>query len=202
MGKQLAIFISYAFHPLWMPLYMILIFWNINQQMLFINNSAWLYILLVVFMNTLLIPVMMIWLMKRLKVINDIHLHSRKDRIYPFLITGIFYLTTWYLFHQLELLNSMSLVFKLATILVSIALLISLFWKISIHSMSMGAMSAAILYLAVLHFLPIWPVYIVFILSGLVGFARLKLKAHQAAQIYVGYVLGLLVVSVFFLGLP
>ena len=143
----------------------------------------------------------MIWLMKRLKVIDDIHLHSRRDRIYPFLITGVFYLTTWYLFHNLELLNSMSIVFILATILVSIALLISLFWKISIHSMSMGAMSAAILYFAAAHFInSVWLVYVVFILSGLVGYARLKLKAHSSAQVYVGFLLGVAVLSIFTLG--
>ena len=198
MGKQLAIFISYLFHPLWMPLYVMLIFWNIDT--VFISNDVvWLYILLVVFINTLLIPVLLFWMMKRLKIIESLHLDSQKDRFYPFAIIGIFYLTTWYVFNSIEIFTYLSLVFVLAAILVFFALAINFFWKISIHSMSMGAMSTAVLYLAAVHFIDeVWPVYLIFILSGLVGYARLKLKAHSSSQVYIGYILGTLVVSIFF----
>ena len=198
MGKQLAIFISYIFHPLWMPLYVMLIFWNIDT--VFISNDVvWLYILLVVFINTLLIPVLLFWMMKRLKIIESLHLDSQKDRFYPFAIIGIFYLTTWYVFNSIEIFTYLSLVFVLAAILVFFALAINFFWKISIHSMSMGAMSTAVLYLAAVHFIDeVWPVYLIFILSGLVGYARLKLKAHSSSQVYIGYILGTLVVSIFF----
>ena len=185
-----------------MPLYVMLIFWNINTKAMFISNDAvWLYILLVVFINTLLIPVLLFWMMKRLKIIDSLHLDSQKDRFYPFAITGIFYLTTWYVFSSLEIFTYLSLVFVLAAVLVFLALFINLLWKISIHSMSMGAMSAAILYFSAVHFIDaVWPVYLVFILSGLVGFARLKLKAHSSAQVYVGFLLGFAVLSVFTLG--
>lgn len=177
-----------------------LIFWNINTKAMFISNDVvWLYILLVVFINTLLIPVLLFWMMKRLNIIDSLHLDSQKDRFYPFAITGIFYLTTWYVFNSLEVFTYLSLVFVIAALLVFLALFINLFWKISIHSMSMGAMSIAVLYLTAVHFInTAWPVYLVFILSGLVGFARLKLKAHSSAQVYVGFVLGILLVSIFF----
>lgn len=201
MGKQLAIFISYAFHPLWMPLYVMFIFWDINNQVLFINNSAWLYILLVVFINTLLIPVLLLWFMQRMKLIENMHLNNKRDRIYPFLVMGVFYLTTWYIFSRLELLNYISYVFLVAALLVFLALIISLFWKISIHTISMGAMSITLLYLSAIHILPIWPVYTIFILSGFVAFARLKLQAHNPAQIYTGYFLGMAVLSLFFYAL-
>ena len=201
MGKQLAILISYAFHPLWMPLYVMMIFWNLNHQMLFFNNAAWFYILLVVFFNTLLIPLILIWLMKQLKLIDDLQLLNKKDRLYPFLVTGVFYITTWYIFSRLEVFAYLSLVFALAALLVFLALFINLFWKISIHSMSMGALSIMILYLSAVHMLPIWPVYGIFILSGLVAFSRLKLRVHNPAQIYTGFFLGIATVSLFFYAL-
>lgn len=178
-----------------------LIFWNINHKVLFINNSAWLYILLVVFLNTILIPVSLIWMMKRMKLIKSLHLNHKKERIYPFLISIVFYLTTWYVFDSLGIFNYISMVFLLAALLVFIALVISLFWKISIHTLSIGAMSITILYLSAIHILPLWPVYLVFMISGLVGFARLMLKAHSPNQIYIGYFLGMAVVSLFFFGL-
>jgi len=180
---------------------MMLVFWNINNQVLFIKNSAWLYILLVVFINTLLIPVVMFWFMKRMNLIEDFHLNSKRDRIYPFLITGVFYLTTWYIFSRLEILSYISFVFLLSALLVFLALIISLFWKISIHSMSMGAMSITLLYFSAIHILPVLPVYAIFMLSGLVAFSRLKLLAHSPAQIYMGYFLGMATVSLFFYAL-
>lgn len=186
-----------------MPLYVMLIFWNINTKAMFISNDVvWLYILLVVFINTLLIPVLLFWMMKRLNIIESLHLDSQKDRFYPFAIIGIFYLTTWYVFSRLEIFTYLSFVFVIAAILVFMALFINVFWKISIHSMSMGAMSIAVLYLTAVHFIDAaWPVYLVFIMSGLVGYARLKLKAHSSSQVYVGFVLGMLAVTIFFFSL-
>ncbi|MDZ7777194.1 MAG: hypothetical protein U5L09_17045 [Bacteroidales bacterium] len=41
-----------------------------------------------------------------------------------------------------------------------------------------------------------WMIIITFLASGLTGYARLKLKSHDAAQVYTGYAVGF---SVFFL---
>ncbi len=185
-----------------MPLYVMLMFWNINSKAMFISNDmVWLYILLVVFINTLLIPILLFLMMKRMKIIESLQLDSQKDRFYPFAIIGIFYLTTWYVFHSIEIFTYLSLVFVLAAVLVFLALGVNLFWKISIHSMSMGAMSAAVLYLTAVHFIEsTWPVYSIFLLSGLVGFARLKLKAHTSAQVYVGFLMGAAVLTAFTFG--
>jgi membrane-associated phospholipid phosphatase len=37
------------------------------------------------------------------------------------------------------------------------------------------------------------------IISGLVGFARLKLKAHNQAQVYTGFLTGAFIMLLFFL---
>lgn len=196
-------FISYLFHPIWMPLYVVLMFWILNsQQYLLSNGSAWLYIVIVVIINSILIPVLVFLLMKRLGVISSLSMERKNDRLYPFLITGLFYITSWFVFHNLQILDIVAYVFIVSAVLVFVALIISFFWKISVHSMSIGAMSVFILYLTAIHFIPTsGPAYIVILLSGLVGFARLKLGSHNSTQIYIGYLTGVIITSLFLMGL-
>lgn len=196
-------FISYLFHPIWMPLYVVLIFWEMNGRVHFYPESnVWFYILLVIFINSILIPLLMFWMMKRLNIISSLSMDRKQDRLVPFLITGIFYITTWFVFYNLGIMDLVAYLFIVAALLVFLAILVNLFWKISIHSMSMGAMSVFIVYLTAAHFLnSSWPAYGIVLLSGLVGFSRLKLKSHSPAQIYVGYLLGVLVTIGFLMGL-
>lgn len=186
-----------------MPLYVVLMFWEMNSRVHFYSDSSvWFYIILVVFINSILIPFLMFWMMKRLGIIGSLGMEQRKDRVYPYLITGIFYVTTWFVFYNLSILDLIAHVFVFAAILVFLALIINVFWKISIHSMSMGAMSVFIIYLTSVHFISsAWPSYLIVLLSGVVGFARLKLKSHTPAQIYVGYLSGALVAFLFLVGL-
>ncbi len=199
MEKKLALLISYVFHPLWMPFYMVLLlFWMNTSGSAGSSFHAWRYIFLVVIINSLILPVFVIWLMKKMGIIEKISLELKQDRIISFIITAIFYLTTWFVFHQLKLISSIDLIFMISAILVLMAMIITNFWKISVHSISMGAVSAVILYLTISYYLQsVWMLYFVFLLSGFVGFARLKLKSHSPEQIYVGFAMGFLVLSIF-----
>jgi len=162
-----------------------------QQSITAVDSPAWIYVGLIVFINTIILPVSLIWMLKRQKIIQSMSLHRREERIYPFFITAVFYFTTWYVFKSIQVLPFLSLIFIISMVLVMAAATISLLWKISIHSMSMGAISMAVLYLTLAHYIPSpWPVYTLIFLSGWVAFSRLKLQAHTAAQVYGGYLLG------------
>ena len=158
--------------------------------------SAWTYVGVIIFINTLLLPVLLILMMKHLKIIQSLSLDRKEERIYPFFITSVFYFTSWYIFDSFSIFPFLSMIFVIAITLAIVAAIISFFWKISIHAMSMGAVSAAILYFTASHYIinP-WPAYGVVLLSGLVAFARLKLQAHSSSQVYAGFLLGVLLVG-------
>jgi len=195
--------ISYLFHPIWMPLYVVLMFWGMNSWVYFLpQSSAWFYIVIVVVINSILIPLLMFLLMKRLGIISSLRMEQKKDRLFPFLITALFYITSWFVFHNLKILDLVAYLFMVSAVLVFVALVINIFWKISVHSMSMGAISVFVLYLTAIQFIPSnWPAYIVILLSGLVGFARLKLKSHDSTQVYIGYLSGVIITSLFLIWL-
>jgi membrane-associated phospholipid phosphatase len=159
----------------------------------------WLYVGFLVFLNTIFLPLSLIWMLKRQKIIQSMSLERKEERIYPFFITAIFYFITWYVFNSLGIFPFLSLIFIISMVLVMAATTISFLWKISIHSMSMGAMSIAVLYLHSAHYISsTWPVYTVILLSGLVASSRRKLQAHTAAQVYGGYLLGTLLTALVF----
>jgi len=201
LEKKIAQAISILFHPLWMPFYMSLMLFFINSNSLAspINIgsvSAWTYVGIIIFINTLLLPVLLILMMKRMKIIQSLSLERKEERIYPFFITSVFYFTTWYIFDSFRIFPYLSLIFVIAIVLVIAAASISFFWKISIHAMSMGAISTAVLYFTALHYIiSPWPAYGVIFIAGLVAFSRLKLQVHNSSQVYAGFLLGVFLVA-------
>lgn len=192
MERRLALLISAIFHPIWMPFYMVLLLFqlNLNGPVQY-SPEILIYVFAVIFLNTLILPIILIWLMKRIKLIHSMSMDQKQDRILPFFIIGIFYLSTWLVFENLDIFPYLSFIFLVSTILLAASLLITFFWKISVHSVSMGAISTAVLFLTASHFIePIWPVYFVFLLSGIIGYARLKVQAHSPHQVYLGFILG------------
>ncbi|MCK4288907.1 MAG: hypothetical protein KAW86_06865, partial [Bacteroidales bacterium] len=78
-----------------------------------------------------------------------------------------------------------------ATFLLIITLIINFFWKISIHMIGIGGMLGTLIGLSFLWMIDIPFLIILLILcSGITGFARLKLNAHNPAQVYTGFVIG------------
>ena len=70
-------------------------------------------------------------------------------------------------------------------------LFINFFWKISAHTVSMGAALGAFVGLHnVLMVDLLWLIVATILLAGIVGFARLRAGKHTQSQIYWGYMIG------------
>ena len=92
----------------------------------------------------------------------------------------------------------MHLIFDLliigAIIILLIAHLVTLKWKISAHMIGIGGLTGVMIGLSqrfsIDHF---WIILFLILTSGLIGFARLKIKAHTYQQVYAGFILGLFI---------
>jgi membrane-associated phospholipid phosphatase len=86
-----------------------------------------------------------------------------------------------------------------ASVIVIIAFIINFWWKISIHMTAIGGMLGAFMAVTYLFFVNTLIIQILILLcSGIIGASRLQLKAHQPPQIYGGFLLGFLVMTVIF----
>jgi membrane-associated phospholipid phosphatase len=80
----------------------------------------------------------------------------------------------------------------MSALVVLVAAIISIKWKISLHMTAQGALAGMLLAIAFRHNANLLLfISMVFFGGGLVGWARLYLRAHTPAQVYIGYCTGL-----------
>jgi hypothetical protein len=198
METKLARVISFLFHPVLMPFYIFLLLLNVNA--FFSAELAFsfkIYLLGFICLTTILIPVLFIYLLYRKKVVRSLFLETREDRIYPIIIITIFYYLTYYLMKGIGISPVFSFYMLGATFLSILALVITFYSKISLHMLGIGGMSGLMLGLVFSLSLNLLFFLGMIFLSGVTGYARLKLNSHKPSEIYSGFLVG--AVIMFFL---
>jgi len=197
----LARVISIVLHPMLLSTYALTILFNMQVYFsIGIPVKAKWMIGILIFIVTGLLPMLLAQLMARLGIIKSVQMNQREERIWPFVIAAIFYYLAYYLLKQLDLSPVYTLFMLGAFVTLVTGLFISFFWKISIHMTGMGGLVGAFTGLS-LRFMIDMPLLIVIliILSGLAGFARLKLSAHNPVQVLAGFVTGFAIFMLLFL---
>lgn len=149
---------------------------------------------LVIFAITAMIPLATILFMASRGLISDASVSDRRQRPVPLLVTMLCYFAAGiYLRHMPWFLPTFFIGAGMAT---GLAMIITLWWKISAHCMAMGGLCSMLIYIGLTH---ISTVFIIpwigagILLSGMVGSARIYLGRHTPAQVYCGWLLGLAV---------
>lgn len=187
--------LSAVFSPLMVPTYACAIALWITPLSLTPEKTRLLISLAVFFISTI-VPLASIILMIKGGVIKDSAISDRKERTAPFFITLVCYLATAWMLYAKHAPTWLWLFYAGAAIIIVIAILITLRWKISAHTMTMGGLLALIFFivwhnLGVVYTMP-WLLGVL-LLSGAVATSRLVLKRHTPAQVYAGFALGLAV---------
>jgi membrane-associated phospholipid phosphatase len=197
----LARFFSVAFHPLLIPTLGMLLLFRMDAYILFaVPGQAKRFIMIIVFINTALAPALAVLLMKRTGLVKDMLLDERNERLFPLLVTSLLFFLTYYLLRKVSLPSLIYYYMMGATLLVILCLLITFRWKISIHMMSLGGFTGFLIATSLFLRTDIsWLIALVFLISGVVGAARLRLEAHTPMQVYAGYLAGIVVMIGLFL---
>jgi hypothetical protein len=201
MKINTATIISYLLHPLLVPTYIMVFLLNVNAFLAFMIPVALrLWIIGMFFVITFAMPAIMIYLMKRKGVITSLQMEIRSERFYPLLLTAIF----WGLGYTVISKTGLPMVYYqymlggIAAIIVAIA--INYFWKISLHMVGMGGLTGAFFGLSLRIGVDLFPMLaIVILLSGLVGYARLKVNSHNPPQVYVGFIVGVILMFIVYM---
>ena len=194
MQKKFSQIISILFHPLLIPSYFFLIVYNLKSYVsLLIPVQAKTLIFSLVFITTFLFPLLIILIMKRRGVINSLQMELKEERVYPFIVTIIFYFLAYYTLKKVQISEVYHLFLIGSTILVVFSLLINFISKISIHMVGIGGLTGALTGISIRVNLEVVVLISVFLLlAGIIGYARLNLAAHRPIQIYVGFLFGFL----------
>lgn len=200
MRKIVAFIISIVCHPMFMPVYGLLILFNSGTFISFIPYQAKKYIFLIVLICTVLLPLSFIPFYLFRKIIDDIHMRSNRERIIPLLVNSLFFYLGYLFLSKLQLPPLIKSYMLACAVTVFLGLLVSIWWKISLHMLGIGGLIGAVIlfsYRLGVDLKTIWMILILF--AGLTGYARLRLDAHNALQVYSGFLLGFGTVSVLLL---
>ncbi|MEM9823212.1 MAG: hypothetical protein AAF985_19180 [Bacteroidota bacterium] len=206
--RSIAHFLSVVFHPLLLLTYMLIILRMVNPYIFGAGrNSDILLFVIIIFMSTFLIPLVGIVMMRFLGLINSFQMHDRRERIGPYILTGIFYIWMFRNLYEHPDIPTAYKIFVLGTtIALFMAFIVNLFSKISLHAVGMGGMVGMVVLTMLLFSYNTFLLHtglfgtiqvsmnallmLTLLLAGMVCTARLLLNVHTLQDIYGGFVVG------------
>jgi membrane-associated phospholipid phosphatase len=194
ISEKLAKIISYIFHPLLMPVLGLLMIFFSGTYLSFIPFEGKKYLFFIILSGTFIIPLSFIPFFYYFKLVKNIEIETSEQRTFPLLLTTILYFITFYIMHKFPVPYINMFILASATC-VLLNLVINFKWKISSHSIGAGGLTGLALSLFLRFHADITSLLILaLIISGLVGFARLRLNSHTPAQVYLGFIVGLITI--------
>lgn len=192
IDKTIAKSLSVLFHPILYPIYSILLLFFFDH--LFIVKTPYqikLYVFGVVFLNTIVMPLLLMWFLQKRGIISSLRLENKAERLYPLIVSLAFYISTWFLISRLNLIPLYTYIFVLSSVLMALAIGVNVIFKISLHSLGAAGFSAALLGISYFYNIQFpFLIIVAFVLTGLIASSRLILNAHKPAQVYIGLILG------------
>jgi hypothetical protein len=194
-AKALGHFISYVFHPLFIPAY-------VSCFLLFIHPFVFagysekmkVFRLITVVFSTAFLPAFAVFIMWRLKlVISSIQLKTQRERIIPYAVAMTFYFWCWYVFKNIDSPPEIQLFLLGAFLSVCAAWMLNIPMRVSMHTTAVGAVMTFFIILAFKD--PTFnaiPLSISILVAGLVCTARLLVSTHTYQEIYIGFFAGVL----------
>lgn len=192
MAKPLALFFSYVFHPLWMPLFTFGLAYLVDPWLI-PSKPVFNFIGLVLIINAVA-PLVSIFIMMRRGMISDVEIKNRNERTRPYMIILFYFILTYWLLRNRNVPVDPAVFSMFLGVIFSviIAMVINRYWKISAHMLAIGGLIGVMLGLArEIHTgMPFIIGGLIFIAGG-VGFSRIFLNAHTHNQVYAGFTLGI-----------
>lgn len=152
----------------------------------FSDDPARWYYLLVLFLASTIVPVLLIYGLKKIGKVSDYNITFREQRFLPLLVmVGVNFLG-YELMQQIEAPRIFTGILLFNAVNTVLILLVTLQWKISVHLLTLAS-SIALLYLQ-FGAVAFWLLFLVPVLM----WSRVYLKAHTFMQTLVGSLIGFL----------
>lgn len=186
--------LSWVFVPLLMPVYGIILIFSLS----FLSYAPFhtkLVFTLIVFGANFIVPMLLVLLLKKLGMIDDIGLNGRRERLIPYIITVICLAGTG-IFLYLKMAPLWVAMFYAGGALAGIInLIVNFRWKISAHAAGIAGVVAMLI--QVIKEGPSsygmeWWIVGAIIIAGLLGSARIWLGRHTLLQVLAGSAVGFL----------
>jgi hypothetical protein len=187
----LARIISVIFHPLFIPVYGLMIIFSAPTMFAYLPYEVKKILILIVLINNVLLPFSLFPFFRYRNIISSWSVESRRERIIPLFLTSLLYAVTSFIIFRFQI-PAFFKSFIIGVFFLSLAItVINFWWKISIHSAGAGVLSAIVVILSLrMNSSLEWYLISVIIIAGMVLSSRLRLNYHNPSQVWIGYLAG------------
>lgn len=198
LERGISKFVAVLAHPIFTGIYGLFLLYSMGLAELFPGEYLrWMsphmrkWVLIIVAVNTVLVPLSLFPFYLSRGIIGSIRMETARERYIPLLLQMVMYLITYYLLSKIEAPALIRLFILCGAVISTLAAIISRYWKISLHSMAMGALTAMVLSVSLRFNAEGTALLLLMIFfSGITASSRLRLDEHQPLQVYVGYLMG------------
>ena len=199
MLHRISYLLSVILHPILAITYIFIVIFSSNSFVAFLPVKYKMMITIFVAINTILLPLLLLVLLKKLNLIHDYRLNNNRERVFPLAISVLPYIFTIFIFTKLQVPFVLIKILQVGIYTLMISAAISYFWKISLHLTGIGGISGFLLASAFQGYQLAIPVFLLcIILSGFLASARLIKGDHNPAQVYAGFLTGFSLVFMLF----
>lgn len=189
--KKAAPVISIIFHPLIMPTLGLLLILNSGTYLSLLDPAAKRAILFVMALGTLFFPLIMLPILYYRNLVTNLKVATKEEQLIPQFIILVLYIITFVYFVKLPLSKVIQAYVLSTTLTLVLVLVISLKYKICIHTAGLGGMTGLIIALIMLYETPLQGVLMLtFLAGGLTGSARLAMGKDLPGGVLAGFFLG------------
>lgn len=150
-----------------------------------------LIVLGIVYCFTIMIPVLAIFIFKKINGFSAQELGERKKRYVPFFLTITSYVFCLLMMNRLNIPWYMSGIILAALIMMVICIVVNLKWKLSEHMAGAGAVIGGLVaFSALFGYNPVWWLCLFILMAGVLGTARIILGHHTLGEVMGGFAVG------------
>ena len=189
---RLSKLISIILHPIFMPILALYLSLKQVPSIGFAITNYQNYIYLVLIFSTVILPLISIFFLIKSGKVSSLEMSNHKERSVPLFRIALWMGLGYYTIENILVFSPIIKAELIGAIsIILIASIISKYWKISLHLLGIGGLVGVLIALEIIYGNLQHLIIIFILLSGVLAMARIKEKAHNYPQVYIGFLGGL-----------
>jgi len=203
-ADKIAKSLIFILKPAFFPLLAVIFLFNSDTYISLYTTVFQLRIYLIIFIITILFPASFIPVLFSLGIFETLKIVTKKENIIILSILAITNLITFFLLRYLPVyINSMILlVFLVSAFIFFVSIIFTMWSSICFNMLSIGSLAGFICSVSIIFAKDYFYILAaVFLVAGLIGFAKLQLQQKNQFEIYSAFVIGFAINIIFFLSI-
>jgi hypothetical protein len=195
--KRAAEILSVIFHPLFIPLYGLLIIYSSPTLLSFIPLQVKRMILVLVMANNVLLPISLAIVLYARGAIASLRARGRSERVLLLTFALLMYSLTAFVLLRIQVPSLFKAYLVSIAVVTLVTLLITVKYQISMHAIGFGGLLVLVIFMiALYHISMVWQLFAVVLAGGAVMSSRIYLEDHSPAEVWSGLFTGASVTGV------